>query len=204
MTESERSIVVRWLIENVYASHVPSDEGNDDALLFNLVSLAIDGDGCQQYEYHEIQDRQVEEWRSGRIPTAIEPLPPPPPPAKVDRIGSFAFLSHSGTVLAAGKIMRCGGNFSAGAVVTTTGTATHCVAEIGGRPLEVHMTPAGWLCVHGGIATIDLRTIPAELAMDAPAVPDDAPLISEKPISIAGLIGPHGSSSAWRDLPPML
>jgi hypothetical protein len=73
MADAEKAVIVRWLVENVFAYDVPSDEGSDDGLLWNLVNLAIHGRDYKRYDYSDEQDRQVAEWRAGKLPIDVDP-----------------------------------------------------------------------------------------------------------------------------------
>lgn len=50
-----------WIIENIDETVVPRDEGNADALVYNLIHL-LRGD-VQAYNYLPEQDEEVEAWR---------------------------------------------------------------------------------------------------------------------------------------------
>ena len=54
------SIVETWLIKNIDSTVVPNDEGNGDALLYNLVHLLYNDD--QKYNYEPEQDKEIEFW----------------------------------------------------------------------------------------------------------------------------------------------
>ena len=56
--------LVKWILENVDGTDVPNDEGNDDALKYNLVHLAVEGKGYKHYEYLPRQDAEIEKWYS--------------------------------------------------------------------------------------------------------------------------------------------
>jgi hypothetical protein len=58
-----RDGVVAWIIENVDASVIPADEGNDTALVYNLVHLAMDGEGFRPYNYEPEQDDEIDDLR---------------------------------------------------------------------------------------------------------------------------------------------
>lgn len=49
-----------WIIANVNDRVVPGDEGNSEALIFNLVHL-VRGDG-ERYNYLPHQDKEIESW----------------------------------------------------------------------------------------------------------------------------------------------
>jgi hypothetical protein len=50
--------LIEWIIKNVDANVVPPDEGNGDALKFNMVYLVLDG-GKTRYQYLPEQDEQL-------------------------------------------------------------------------------------------------------------------------------------------------
>ena len=50
--------LIEWIVKNVDESIVPMDEGNGDALVYNLVHLAL-GDG-KKYNYQPEQDDEIE------------------------------------------------------------------------------------------------------------------------------------------------
>lgn len=60
LTDEEKIRFSQWVIENIDANIVPCDEGNSEALVFNLVH-AIRGDH-EQYDYQDHQDEEVRSW----------------------------------------------------------------------------------------------------------------------------------------------
>jgi hypothetical protein len=52
--------IVRWIVLNVDANVVPGDEGNGDALIYNMVHLAKEGPTYRHYDYDELQDAEIE------------------------------------------------------------------------------------------------------------------------------------------------
>lgn len=60
LTPDEAKKFERWVIENIDSSVVPGDEGNSEALVFNLVH-AIRGDG-EEYDYSAHQDDEIKSW----------------------------------------------------------------------------------------------------------------------------------------------
>ena len=48
--------LISWIVSNVKACDVPDDEGNETALLYNLVSLAVNGRDYRPYAYLPEQD----------------------------------------------------------------------------------------------------------------------------------------------------
>lgn len=67
MTPQEREIFERWIIDNVDETLVPGDEGNGDALLYNLMQRLRHGKGEEQlYNYLRGQDLEIEAWRFGQ------------------------------------------------------------------------------------------------------------------------------------------
>lgn len=51
--------IVKWIVENVSDLDVPDDEGNGDALRYNLVHLARDGKDYRHYYYAEDQEDEI-------------------------------------------------------------------------------------------------------------------------------------------------
>lgn len=51
--------LVKWIVRNVTSSDVPRDEGNDLALVYNLVQLARYGWGYKSYDYLPEQDEEI-------------------------------------------------------------------------------------------------------------------------------------------------
>lgn len=49
--------IVQWIVKNVFDGVVPADEGNTDALVYNLIHLVI-GDG-KFYLYLPEQDAEI-------------------------------------------------------------------------------------------------------------------------------------------------
>ena len=60
LTKDQKDSFEKWLIENIDETIVPSDEGNVDAMIFNLVHL-VRGDG-EKYDYKPHQDKELELW----------------------------------------------------------------------------------------------------------------------------------------------
>jgi hypothetical protein len=60
LSTEEKARFEQWIIENVSEKVVPNDEGNNLALIFNLVHL-LRGDG-QTYNYLLEQDTEIESW----------------------------------------------------------------------------------------------------------------------------------------------
>jgi hypothetical protein len=61
LTEAEKQRFIRWVIENLDgAAIVPSDEGNDRALLYNIVHW-IRGDD-DKYDYKPEQDAEIQSF----------------------------------------------------------------------------------------------------------------------------------------------
>lgn len=64
----ERAVIERWILASVDSSVVPPDEGNDRALIYNLVHLVREGGArardteYQQYEYRTDQDAEIASW----------------------------------------------------------------------------------------------------------------------------------------------
>jgi hypothetical protein len=51
--------IVRWIVKNVDELVVPDDEGNGDALVYNLVHLAREGKIYRRYAYEADQDEEI-------------------------------------------------------------------------------------------------------------------------------------------------
>ena len=60
LTAEEKRRFEEWIIANITARIVPSDEANGEALVFNLVHL-IRGDG-ERYQYIPMQDEEINNW----------------------------------------------------------------------------------------------------------------------------------------------
>lgn len=60
-----------WIIENIDETVVPNDEGNADALVYNLIHL-LRGDN-RKYDYQPEQDKEIE-FLSRLIPKSKERL----------------------------------------------------------------------------------------------------------------------------------
>lgn len=74
LADREKEIVVRWIIDNVDSSVVPLDEGNGDALIYNLVGLARHGPGYRPWDYADDQQREVDSWLAGAVADPPCPL----------------------------------------------------------------------------------------------------------------------------------
>lgn len=59
MTDQERTLIERWIIENVNSDDVPSDEGNTEALVYNLVHKLREGKSYRRYRYEQDQDIEL-------------------------------------------------------------------------------------------------------------------------------------------------
>ncbi len=60
LTDEEKARFVRWVIENLDDRIVPGDEGNGDALVYNIVHM-ICGDR-DRYHYRTDQDLEIARW----------------------------------------------------------------------------------------------------------------------------------------------
>ena len=60
LTNEEKEKFEQWIIENVSDQDVPSDEGNTEALIYNLVHH-VRGDN-KRYDYQWEQDEEVTSW----------------------------------------------------------------------------------------------------------------------------------------------
>ena len=56
----DREKIVQWIVRNVSDDMVPADEGNIDALIYNLVQLARYGRPCRLYNYEPEQEAEIE------------------------------------------------------------------------------------------------------------------------------------------------
>ena len=56
--------LVAWIVDNVDDRDVPMDEGNSDALIWNLVQLVRHGRPYESYDYKAEQDAEVEKLRT--------------------------------------------------------------------------------------------------------------------------------------------
>jgi hypothetical protein len=54
--------IERWILATVDDRVVPSDEGNGDALKYNLIHLLRDGPAYRRYEYADDQDAEIAAW----------------------------------------------------------------------------------------------------------------------------------------------
>ena len=60
LTPEQIELFSRWIIENVDEQVVPQDEGNGEALVYNLVHL-LRGTG-NKYRYAQDQDAELLTW----------------------------------------------------------------------------------------------------------------------------------------------
>lgn len=60
LTNEEKIRFSQWVIENIDDHVVPCDEGNGEALVFNLVH-AIRGDN-ERYDYQDHQHKELSSW----------------------------------------------------------------------------------------------------------------------------------------------
>ena len=60
LTQIEKERFEQWIKENVAYGTVPNDEGNEDALIFNLVH-SIRGDN-QKFNYKPEQQAEIASW----------------------------------------------------------------------------------------------------------------------------------------------
>jgi len=51
--------IIEWIVQNVSATDVPADEGNTEALIYNLIHLARDGKDYHPYNYEPEQDLEI-------------------------------------------------------------------------------------------------------------------------------------------------
>lgn len=61
--EIKTEIIVDWILKEIGDSIVPADEGNADALVYNMVHLARYGWGnFKLYNYEPEQDEEIKSW----------------------------------------------------------------------------------------------------------------------------------------------
>jgi|WetSurSiteA1Bulk_404760.scaffolds.fasta_scaffold616298_1 hypothetical protein len=51
--------IIEWIVQNISADDVPGDEGNTEALIYNLVHLAKEGKNYHHYDYEPEQDLEI-------------------------------------------------------------------------------------------------------------------------------------------------
>lgn len=68
LTAEEQLLIRQWILENVDASVVPGDEGNDRGLIWNMIGLLYHShpyngtDGYEPYRYRVTQDEKLNQW----------------------------------------------------------------------------------------------------------------------------------------------
>ncbi len=62
MTDEQKEVFKRWIIENVDDTVVPADEGNGDALAYNLIQRLYHGQNAKLYNYEPWQDEEIKTW----------------------------------------------------------------------------------------------------------------------------------------------
>ena len=62
-SNASQAIIHAWLLKNITAECVPADEGNGDALLYNLLATLHDGPHFEPYAYLESQNARLRAWR---------------------------------------------------------------------------------------------------------------------------------------------
>lgn len=60
--KADTEIIIRWIVQNVDAWDVPMDEGNDEALKYNLIQLAKHGKEYTKYDYKPEQDQELRDY----------------------------------------------------------------------------------------------------------------------------------------------
>ena len=60
-TDEEKQIIERWILNEI-DERVPGDEGNSDALVYNLVHLCREGQNYRHYNYEPDQDDEINKW----------------------------------------------------------------------------------------------------------------------------------------------
>ena len=61
LNEEQIKLIERWIVCNVTERVVPLDEGNPDALIYNLVALLREGKGFVEYDYTPEQNDALHE-----------------------------------------------------------------------------------------------------------------------------------------------
>lgn len=59
MDAKERKIFEQWIIENIDETVVPADEGNGDALAYNIIQVLYYGKKAVMYNYQPQQDEEL-------------------------------------------------------------------------------------------------------------------------------------------------
>jgi hypothetical protein len=62
LTDEQKELFKRWIIENVDDNVVPGDEGDGDALAYNLIQLLYYGNAGKMYSYQSRQDKVIKSW----------------------------------------------------------------------------------------------------------------------------------------------
>jgi hypothetical protein len=65
MTDHERAVLERWIIEHVDDTVVPADEGHGQALAYNLIQRLRHGRAARLYNYEPDQDAEIMSWYGG-------------------------------------------------------------------------------------------------------------------------------------------
>lgn len=60
LTDDERKKFEAWILENIDIDIVPRDEGDEDALLYNLIHW-VRGDG-KLWDYKDDQYQELKSW----------------------------------------------------------------------------------------------------------------------------------------------
>jgi hypothetical protein len=71
MTSEDRAKIEAWILNEVSAAVVPSDEGNEEALIYNLIHLLRDGRDFEPYSYKPEQDAELASWGRTVVPDLL-------------------------------------------------------------------------------------------------------------------------------------
>jgi hypothetical protein len=63
LTDAAKKHFAEWVKKELQSYKVvPADEGNENALIYNIVHNIIDGPGFDAYDYKPEQDAEIESW----------------------------------------------------------------------------------------------------------------------------------------------
>ena len=63
LTDEQKKLFVEWIKEHLMSRKVvPNDEGNEDALIYNIVHNILDGPDFAPYNYESEQDKELASW----------------------------------------------------------------------------------------------------------------------------------------------
>jgi hypothetical protein len=60
--KEEIILIARWIMTHVDETVVPPDEGNGDALRYNLIHLLREGRNYRRYNYEPDQDNEISSY----------------------------------------------------------------------------------------------------------------------------------------------